>query len=169
MVDCIIADAGPLIALGRVGCLDLLPKLFRKVIVPRPVQEECLAFPKKPGALAIAQAIQSSGFSVLDVNDSDTAANAFPSLGSGEIAAVRLALAMHAPVLMDDKLGRAFARYQGVAVIGIGGVLVAAKQAGYIAAAKPLLEQISHGGYHLSQALIVDILQRCSEAGESGE
>jgi len=113
----------------------------------------------------IAQAIQSSDFSVLDVNDSDMA-NEFTSPQAGELAAVRLALDMHVPVLMDDKLGRAFARHHGVAAIGIGGVLLAAKQAGYVAAARPLLDQIRGGGYHLSQALMIDILQRCGEVDQ---
>src|SRR3972149_10108953 len=38
----IVADATPLIHLGRAGALGLLPRLYQRVLVPRAVMEEIL-------------------------------------------------------------------------------------------------------------------------------
>jgi hypothetical protein len=44
----VVADAGPLIALGRLHRLDLLPFLFTDVQVTATVLDECLAHPDLP-------------------------------------------------------------------------------------------------------------------------
>jgi hypothetical protein len=90
----------------------------------------------------------------------------FAVLGVGESAAIRLARAAAVPVLMDDRAGRSVARNLGVAVIGTGGVLLAAKQRGLIDAVAPVLEALRANGYHLSRALVQAILDRASEAPE---
>ncbi len=41
----VVADAGPLIALGRLDALHLLPKLFAEIQVTATVLDECLARP----------------------------------------------------------------------------------------------------------------------------
>ena len=41
----VVADAGPLIALGRIDALQLLPRLFARVEVTETVVAECLARP----------------------------------------------------------------------------------------------------------------------------
>ena len=165
MAERIVTNAGPLIALARIGRLDLLPKLFAEIIVPLPVVEECTAFPRKQGAAAIAQAVKDRVFTLQTVKGL-AVADAPPSLGIGELAAIELASQLNLPVLLDDKLGRAFASHCGVVVIGLGGLLIAAKRAGHIAAVAPLLDRLRDADYRLSQELIKTILQRCNEAVE---
>ena len=53
-----VADAGPLIAFGRIQRLELLPQVLGEVLVPHAVAVECLADPEKPGARAICDAFQ---------------------------------------------------------------------------------------------------------------
>lgn len=53
----VVADAGPLIALGRLNRLDLLPRLFADIQVTATVLDECLAHPKLPDAQRIADAL----------------------------------------------------------------------------------------------------------------
>jgi len=51
---CVIADSGPLIALARIGQLDLLPKLSERIIIPLGVWEEVtISDPEAPGAEAV--------------------------------------------------------------------------------------------------------------------
>jgi predicted nucleic acid-binding protein len=53
----VVADAGPLIAFGRIGRLDLLPQTLGEILVPNAVAGECLADPEKPRAQAIREAL----------------------------------------------------------------------------------------------------------------
>lgn len=50
----VIADSGPLIALARIGQLDLLPKLYERIIIPVGVWEEVtVTDPEAPGAAVV--------------------------------------------------------------------------------------------------------------------
>lgn len=56
MIKVVVADSGPLIALGRLDLLDLLAHLFEEVQVAQAVLTECLARPE----LADARRIQAA-------------------------------------------------------------------------------------------------------------
>lgn len=53
----VVSDAGPLIALARIGETELLPSVYGDVIIPRAVQEE-IRKPdrKRPGTMSFANA-----------------------------------------------------------------------------------------------------------------
>ena len=156
-----VADAGPLIAFGRIQRLDLLPQVLGEVLVPHAVAVECLADPEKPGARNIRQAFHARLLN--EVPDPDPALPPFPMLDEGESAAIRLALKLSASVLMDEKSGRKIAANLGLHVIGSAGVLVAAKKRGLVTSVRPLLEAIAGNGYHFSDALVRAILMRAGE------
>jgi predicted nucleic acid-binding protein len=160
----VVADAGPLIALGRIGRLDLLRPILGEVLAPEAVLAECLVEPLRPGALAIVDAVARGWLH--RTPDPRPQEPPFPILGLGESAAIRLALAAAVPVSMDDRAGRSVARNLGVAVIGTGGVVLAAKQRGLIDAVARVLEALRANGYHLSTALVQAILDRAGEAPE---
>lgn len=161
MVERVVADAGPLIAFGRIRRLDLLPQVLGKVLVPDAVATECLADPGKPGARAIDEALRSG----LLVRTPDPAPDLlpYPVLDAGESAAIRLALHLSAAVLLDEKVGRKIAANLGVRVIGSAGVLLAAKQRGLIEGVGPILDAFTANGYHYSADLIRAILERAGE------
>ena len=161
MVKTVVADAGPLIALGRIGKIDLLPRVLGQVLVPNSVVSECLADPGKPGALAIREALRAR--LLIKSPDPSPAQAPFPVLDAGESAAIRLALKLSASLLIDEKAGRSIATKLGLTVIGTGGVLLAAKKRRLIPAVKPILDAIASNGYHFSDALIRAILSRASE------
>lgn len=160
----VIADAGPLIALGRIGRLDLLRPILGDVLAPEAVLAECLVEPLRPGALAIVDAVARGRLH--RTPDPGPEEPPFAVLGAGESAAIRLARALAVPVLIDDRAGRSVARNLGVAVIGTGGFILAAKQRGLIDAVAPVLEALRANGYHLSTALVEAILDRAGEAPE---
>ena len=157
----IVADAGPLIVFGRIGELDLLPKTLGQVIVPDDVETECLRDPDRPGALAIRGALESG--LLAKASDPLPPLPPFPVLDAGESAAIRLALKLSAPVLIDEKAGRRIATNLGLTVIGSIGVLLAAKKRGHIEAVKPLLDAFEAHAYHVSAALVRAALIRAGE------
>jgi predicted nucleic acid-binding protein len=164
---CIVADAGPLIALARIERLGLLPSLFGDVFVPEAVYEECIRIPGKPGATGIREAVEVGD---LTVRVPAEAVRVPPALGNGEGQAILLALELEleCPVLLDDKLARGYARRAGVTVIGTGGVLLAAKSKSLIAAVAPLLDELTDAGYHFCEELANRIRELAGEARSSG-
>jgi predicted nucleic acid-binding protein len=157
----VVADTGPLIAFGRIGKLELLPQILGEVLVPAAVAAECVADLDKPGAHAIRDALRAR--LLTRCPDPSPPQTPFPVLGAGESAAIRLALKMSVPVLIDERTGRTVATRLGLRVIGTGGVLLAARKRGLIDAVKPLLDAIAGNGYHLSEALVRAILHRAGE------
>jgi predicted nucleic acid-binding protein len=75
-------------------------------------------------------------------------------LDLGEQQAVALAYERKALLVIDDRMGRVTARRLGLAVTGLVGVLVQAKDCGLISAVRPLLEDIRRWGYWLSDELL---------------
>ena len=158
-----MADAGPLIALGWAGRLRLLREVLGTVLVPDAVVRECLRNRRLPGAEAVRQALSNGLLSRGAVRRSPRHEGLI-GLGDGEAAAITLAHGLGVQVLLDDGPARAAARELGVEVIGTGGVLVRAKRLGRLAAVKPLLLELQRNGYHLSEAVMKEILARCGEA-----
>lgn len=164
MADIVVADAGPLIAFGRLDKLSLLGAIFERVIVPRAVYEETQSRPELPDALAIRAAANGGSLQV------DASAPDRPDLpgeielGEGEAAAIALAAKLGYGVLMDDSQGRLAAAMLKLRVIGTVGVLILARERGLIPALAPVLEDLRASGYYLSDALIQAALQRVGES-----
>ena len=127
----VVADTGALHYLVLTGDIELLPKLFERVLVPQVVRDE-LANAEAPQAVRdwIARA---PGW--LDVRPVHPGADdvAMAKLDEGERAAIALALAVKAELgIMDDREGVGIARGCGLAVTGTLGVLDPAARRGQI-------------------------------------
>jgi uncharacterized protein len=113
----VVADAGPLIALGRLDRLPLLTRVFGQVQVPNAVIAECLARPTLPDALRIAAAIADGLLHRCDAQAIDA-----PGLQAGERAAIGRAVDIGAALLVDDRAARRHAAARGLIVFGyVGG------------------------------------------------
>ena len=159
-VEIVVSDAGPLISLGRLDLLALLPALFTQVQVPQQVMAECLARPEQIDTRRVMAAVD-AGWLLVCV------AVALPEpaeLGLGERAAIGRALETGAGLLADDFGARHYARAHGLVVIGTLGVLAVAKKSGHIARIAPLIEQLRAGGQRLSHAAVADALAMAGEA-----
>ncbi len=128
----VVADTGPLNYLVLIGAIDILPRLFEKILVPDPVCAE-LRHPAAPAAVR-AWAIAPPAW--IDIRSvSATAANdpSWRTLDDGERAALALARGTRADlILMDDRAGVAIAHEQGFAVTGTLGLLDLAARRGLI-------------------------------------
>jgi predicted nucleic acid-binding protein len=163
LAEIVVADAGPLIAFGLLGRIELLPRIFEKVIVPQAVFEETQFHP----ALADARAILASrhaGHFVVD-SSTDTLAN-WPhdnDLDHGEAVAIALAASRGFGILIDDNHGRAVAAMLDLKIIGTVGVLVLARQRGLIPVLAPVLGDLVNAGHYLSASLVEEALRRVGE------
>lgn len=133
----IIGDSSVLIALSIIQQLELLPKLYHRVVIPPMVWEEITIHGAGlPGALAISQ------FDWLIIEKTTQALLKPLSilLDPGEAEAI--ALAMNIPestVLLDDAQARRVAERFGVDRIGTLGILRRAKKAGLVDAIQPYI------------------------------
>lgn len=157
----VIADAGPLIALARLGRLDLLGGVFAQVRVTEQVVAECTCRRDYPEAQPILDAVQSQ----LLVRCTTPPAHFELALhvDAGEASAIAAAAEWGCGVLMDDKAGRRMAKNFGVPSIGTVGVLVLAKQKQLIPTLQPVLDQLTQSGYFLAESLIASALAAVGE------
>lgn len=158
----VVCNAGPLIALEKIGQLGLLPALFGNALVSREVCAEVRAgglmaagadiFTTEPWlrVTPLTKPVDALLTSVLDLGESSTI-----SLAIQERAAL---------VLIDEVKGRRVARnLYGLAVIGTGRVLVEAKRANLIPRVRPLLEKIRTNGYWIAEGIMLEVLRQAGE------
>ena len=139
--ELVVADASTLIGLASAEAFGLLDKLFGQIVVSEAVRDEVLAGGNRAGARELSGAIQSGTIKVLPVKpiaalaaslDVDEAGT--PTLGI-EDAGLSL-------VLMDEMIGRSYARSHGLNVTGLVGVLLAARREGLVSSVRPFLERL---------------------------
>lgn len=146
----VVADASPLIALQRIGQLELLERLFGEVLVPPLVAEEFGPLP---------------GWITKRTLGSPIPAKLPRRLDPGEREAIALALELKAErVILDDLPARKAAGVLGLPVIGVLGILLACKLKGLISAAHPSIEALRTADFHFTPALREWLL---TEAGEA--
>lgn len=159
-----MADTGPLIALARIGELDLLRRLYGEVVVPTAVEIELAIDSNRPGAKALEAAFAAGWLTVCDVADLGAGRVLETLLGPGEAEAITLAARDGARVLLvDDARARRVARQHRLRVVGVAGVLVAAKSRGKVDEVQPLLQQLARTGYYLSEDVVAIVLTAAGE------
>ena len=115
----VVSDTSCISNLLTIGHAELLTRLFGEVIIPPAVDKELRRFHSViPNFLKVVTPTQSSLLVRLS-----------RELDTGEAEAICLASELRADrLLIDEKVGRRVAQREGLAVIGIVGVLVTAKQ-----------------------------------------
>jgi predicted nucleic acid-binding protein len=156
----IIADTSALVALAACDALALLDQLFHDVRVPTAVLDEC-DVPGKPEAERLVAYLRGKVVEV-DLQEFVIAA---PGLGQGELQAMALFKRLHADwLLVDDQRARKIASLNGIDVIGSLGVLLRAKELGFVSAVRPLLVAMQAAGLRFSAQLVNRALR---DAGEN--
>jgi uncharacterized protein len=160
----LVADAGPLIALGVAQLLPFVAELYGALLVPQAVVDECTADITAPGAAEVAQALVCGALQVIGEEHIAPLDPAYKQgLGSGEVAVLSYALAHHHIALIDERRARVIAQRLHVPVVGSGAVLIALKTQGRIESVKPVLQAWQAHGYFISAALVEQILERAGE------
>lgn len=141
----VVSDTSPITALLTVEKSDLLVQLFGEVVIPPAVETELRrTHPTLPVWLRV-QVLK-------DTVKADLYSN---RVDRGEAEAIALAEMLHADrLLIDERKGRRLAQQQGVAVIGLLGVVLMAKRTGIISSARDLLDQLDRdAGVYLTAEL----------------
>lgn len=126
----VVADTGPLRYLVLIEAVDLLPRLFGKILVPDIVLSE-LDRARTP--LPVRAWLSAPPAWLEGCSTPAREAWPFPRLGDGERAAIALAQARFAPLLlMDDRAGVAVARAHGFDAVGTLGILARAATQGLV-------------------------------------
>jgi predicted nucleic acid-binding protein len=124
----VVADSSPFVVLVAIGHVDVLPALFKEVLIPPEVESE-LASPRRPQAVRDLVAAPPSWLRV----QSPALVEPIEGLHAGEAAAIALARELRADrVIIDEALGRRIAAERGLRVVGTIGVLEAAAERGFI-------------------------------------
>lgn len=153
----VVADSSPIRYLVTIGEMDLLARLFAKVMIPTIVAREL----RHPSAPAAVQAWMNQPpiwveiWPVAEVND--------PALGGldpGEKAAIALGLALKADLLLiDDRRGAAVAARRGFAVTGTLGILDLGAQRGWVDL-KSALDRLTRTNFRYRPELLAALLAK---------
>jgi predicted nucleic acid-binding protein len=157
MAECWIVNSSPLISLDRIGLLDILGRLGRKVVIPRGVLDEIARGPAPitPNRLAIHQTV--------DISAIDPIVAGW-DLGRGESEVLTWAASQRqALAILDDLAARRCAASLGIEPHGTLFVLLEAKKAGIVPAVAPLIELARAKGLFVSDSLVVKVLRRAGE------
>ena len=161
-----VSDSSPLIHLAKIEALELLSRLYSRILIPPAVWREVVEESDgRPGAVEVQKAV-AAGWMAKQATKNETLVIALrQTLDNGEAEAIALATELHPEsVLLDDKLARQMARRLGVAVTGTTGVLLRAKQVGLIVEVRPLVTRLqSEGGYYIDPCLIEKVLLAAGE------
>ncbi|MBP9164636.1 MAG: DUF3368 domain-containing protein [Leptospiraceae bacterium] len=153
----IISDTSPIINLAVIGRLDILPKLFGTVVIPKEVFEEITANGKdEPGSEEIRNA---NWISVQESQNKELIHTLQEVLDQGESSAIALAIELNADyLLIDESLGREYAKEYNVHVMGLIGVLFEAKKQGIVLEVMPIVDSLmNEAGFWISKSLLNEI------------
>ncbi len=161
MAEVAIINASPLILLARGGCADLLPRFFKHVLIPRQVADEILVHGDLDVTVSVMR--QAEWLEIINVGPIPRSIEMW-GLGAGESSVIALSMEMgRAEVIIDDLAGRRCALSNNVPVRGTLGIVLLAKQKGFIPAARPVLEDLIRGGLYLSRHVLNSALARVGE------
>jgi uncharacterized protein len=152
----IVADSSALIALGQIDQLRLLSDLCLYVVIPQAVDEEVRDSPSLPRRLPEWIEIQS-------VVERALLTTLPPRLHPGEREAIVLAQTRHLPLLIDEQRGRKVATQMDIPVIGVLGVLLAARRRGLLALIRPEIDALQRHGFWLDAGLVRRVLAQSGE------
>lgn len=150
-IDEVVINASPLITLFRSGQANLLPCLFKRIVVPEAVWQEVTVAEKE------------------DIASNELSKQPWPirksivisshveewALGAGETAVLSYALANpNLRAVIDDRAARRCAQTLNIPFLGMGALLVLAKRRGLLASVNDGLEKLRQSGLWLSEDII---------------
>lgn len=158
----VVVNTTPLIALSHVGQLDILKKLYGKVTIPEAVYNELSVKAESVCKKAVDSSLD---WIRVDKIKNQMAKTMYKTqLHDGEVEVMILAKEVAADVvIIDDANAKKHAKYLGLPVTGTLGVLIKAKQKGYINELRPILQRMVESGIYLSQSLIELCLKQAGE------
>jgi uncharacterized protein len=146
----VVSDTSAITALIQVGRIELLARLYEQVRIPDAVAIE----------LRRAHPVLPDFIEVVSVTDQELVKRFAAKLDAGESEALALMLEQRGDLLlMDERKGRRLARLEGIRVIGLLGVLIAARRAGLLDSLPAVLEELATiAGFRIGKELMSRLL-----------
>jgi predicted nucleic acid-binding protein len=156
----VFSNTTPFIALASIDQLDLMPRLFGRIHVVSEVIEECAA----GGTIPVPDLRKLNW--IHEVQSEPIAhSSVLIELDRGEKHTVDMALRLNADwVLIDEKLARNLADYLGLKVTGTLGLLLKARQNGWIGSFTLAVRQMTEQGIRFHPQLIEKLARSIGEA-----
>ncbi len=149
----VVTNTSPLLALDRIGLIELIPRLFSAILRPESVRKE------------IQEGLE-FGYQNRLLEDTDWLKTVEDppemmlrkELGAGETSAIALAVRIKADwILLDDLAARLVAEELGLHVMGTLGILIAARSKGMIQSAYESAKDLKTVGFRVTDALLETI------------
>ena len=151
----LVSDTGPLIGLAKIGQIYLLKNLAEEVIIPPMVHKELFG---KVGteSTQIENALHDFIHIENEIPLDTRTERILAELDEGEKQAIALASISEGDVLLllDDRAGRTVADNMHIPTTGLIGVLLLAKEKGLVENIGPLIENLRHNGYWISDEIM---------------
>lgn len=156
----IVSNTTPIISLLKLNRLDILQQLYSQIFIPVAVYNEIEAGKSKRYYKDLSKI---AWISIAEIQDKQ-AVKYFLDLDAGESEAIVLATEINADlVILDEKLGRFYAKHADLKVTGTIGILIKAKAQGLIKKLKPLLDELTDKEVWISEKLKSEILKKIGE------
>lgn len=157
----VIVNTSPLLYLHQVNCLELLPQLYGTITVLPAVLQEL-----EIGKLQGVDVPEVNSIEWIQIRSVVSAAIILAVIDLGQGEAEVIALGLENPdslLIFDDSLARRIADLYRLKYTGTLGVLVKAKQAGYLSAVAPVITMLRSKGMWLTDKIINDVLRLSGE------
>lgn len=156
----VISNTTPLISLLKIGQLELLREIYETIIIPEAVLAEIEKGKDKPYYTDVSQL---DWVSIQEIKDKKVLSYFF-DLDAGEAEVIVLATEIGADlVIIDETLGRRFAKHADLKVTGTIGILIKAKEIGLVEKISPLLDEMQKKGIWINNKLKEKILAKVNE------
>ena len=161
----VVCNSSPIINLTKINSLYLLEKLYGQVFIPVAVYNELVVEGiNKKGAKEIKSLVEKNVISIKKVNNISFVKALNKDLDLGESEVIALALQINAELIIVDELdARKFAELYELKKTGFIGILIKAKNEGYLSSVKEYIDRAIEEGFWLNEKLYVNIMKLLDE------
>lgn len=159
----VVSDTSPVSNLIQIGQLEILQKIFYKVLIPPSVDKEIKKL--EDFSIDLTSYKTAEWIEIVMPLATDKVLTFSEKLDEGESEAIVIALEQNADyLLIDERLGTKMALAEGLTTLGLIGVLLKAKSMGFIEKVGPVLGELElKAGFWIGAKLKQRILK---DAGE---
>jgi predicted nucleic acid-binding protein len=156
----VISNTTPLLSLLKIGQLNLLKELYGCISIPLAVYNEIEAGKDKNFYIDISRI---EWIKIENIHETDAKLYCF-DLDEGEAEVLILAHEQQADlVILDEIMGRRYAKQMNLKLTGTLGILLNAKKKGIINEIRPLLNELISKGSWLNPALVAKAIEMAEE------
>ena len=159
----VVSDTSVIYGLFVIEKLELLERLYNKIVIPEAVYEELLKFKSYSSKVSALKNLK--WIKVAKPTNLDLLIALRKDLDIGEAEAITLAKELYVDFLLIDEIkGRKIAKQMGLKIIGLLGILTQAKNEGLVRSVKQLMDELKiKANFWISSKLYNKVLEITNE------